>query len=459
MTAVLALVDNQIRNVEAEMAVIAAMLCEPVVIDRVAEVVAEDDFSEPFLGFVFGTILREAAAGRSLNPITIRPFVEKEPAFAELGGHGWLAAMGEARLAAVAAVENARQIAEFAQRRRLVAGLRETIDAAGDFDASIEKLIEQADGAVTAARGERDETFEYSGADCLDLVIGAFDETVRGVRCGIIPSIDDLLGPMRPTHFIIGAGRPGMGKTATAISYSLGAAARGHGVLFFSQEMAADQLGERMAADLCLNHRIPYEAIRDRTLSAEQKREVCRARGRLAEMPLQIIDKAGLTIGGLRMRARRWARRFAARGQKLELIVVDYLQLLRADGKMDRFEAVGEISRGLKELAKELNVAVFALSQLSRKVEERADKRPQLADLRESGQIEQDADAVLFFLRLEYYLLKESEPDLADPKREEWERRLRACQGRIEFICAKRRNGVEGSRFGDFLGHFQAVRG
>jgi replicative DNA helicase len=249
-----------------------------------------------------------------------------------------------------------------------------------------------------------------------------------------------------------------MGKTACALSYALGAAARGHGVLFVSIEMGAEQLAERMAADLCLDSRIPYADIRDRRLTSQQRMEVCRARDRLAAMPLQVIDKGGLTIGRLRILVRRWCRRFEARGQKLELVIVDYLQLLRADRKMDRYETVTEISKSLKEMAKDNNLAVFALSQLSREVEKRPDKRPQLSDLRESGQVEQDADAVLFFLRPEYYLRTE-EPAPNDPKHAEWQVALDKCQGRIELIAAKRRNGQTGSRVADFLGQFQAVRG
>ncbi len=451
--------ETSLQNVAAEMALIGAMLCDPKIIDRTADVLSVDSFFDQFLGFIFGTLVREHSLGRSLNPITLEPFLKSDPAYEELGGRKWLFDLTSSFAITIGASNFARDIAEMAQRRRLVEGLRTAIETAKDLEVPIDRLIEQADGAVTAARPVDEEDFELSGADCVKTVIDSFDQPVRGVECHVIPSIDHLLGPMRPSQLIVGAGRPGMGKTATAISYALGAASRGHGTLFISLEMSRDQMGERMAADLCVSHRIPYESIRDRTLTREQQREICRAHERLKEMPLEVIDRSGLTIGRLRMMVRRWVRRFAARGQKLELVIVDYLQLLRADGKMDRFEAVGEISRSLKEIAKEHGIAVFALSQLSRKVEERADKRPQLADLRESGQIEQDADAVLFFLRLEYYLRKEPEPDLADEKRAEWERRLAACQGRIEFICAKRRNGTEGSRFGDFLGAYQAVRG
>lgn len=454
----LAVVDTRIGNIEAEMAVIASMLCEPKVIDQIADRLLADDFADRFLGFVYGTIVREHSLGHALNPVTIRPFLEGQQGFADLGGQAWLADLGRAPITALAATGNAAQITDFAHRRRLAEGLREALQLAANLETPIETLIQTADDALSRARDGDQTLCEYSGAQCLKAVIDGFGQPVTGVECGVIPSIDRLLGPLRPGQFIVGAGRPGMGKTATAVSYALGAAGRGHGTLFVSLEMSADELGERMAADLCLDKRIPYERIRDRTLSGEQQREVCRAYDRVKEMPLQVIDKAGLKLAQLRARVRRWQRRFEAKGQKLELVIVDYLQLMRPDRQCERIEAVGEISRTLKEIAKEFGVAVLALAQLSRAVESRADKRPQLSDLRESGQIEQDADAVLFFLRDEYYL-RAAEPLVGDPKREDWQAKLDLCQGRIEFIVAKRRNGATGSAVGDFLYHYQAVRG
>jgi replicative DNA helicase len=153
---------------------------------------------------------------------------------------------------------------------------------------------------------------------------------------------------------------------------------------------------------------------------------------------------------------RRWKRRFEARGHRLELVIVDYMQRMKLKG--DRYEAISEISRTSKDLAKDEGLTVCALAQLSRKVEERADKRPQLSDLRDSGQIEQDADTVLFFLRQEYYL-RNAEPPTDTEQRAKWEKALSDAAGRVEFICAKRRAGVTGSLMGEFLGPFQAVRG
>ncbi|HEX5183603.1 MAG TPA: DnaB-like helicase C-terminal domain-containing protein [Allosphingosinicella sp.] len=450
--------ETQIANAESEMGLVAAMLFEPRIVDAVADMLTPSDFWDPLLGRMFDTIVREHSLGRALNPITLRPFFKDDPAFEELGGIGWMIDPANS-VSVIGARDFAWHIAELASRRRFVDGLRVASSSATDLNKSLAAIAGEAEEAIAAATGERSDAHEKSAAQCLDMVIEGFDEPLGGVLCGVIPAIDSLLGPIRPSHLIIGAGRPSMGKTATAISYALGAAERGHGVVFVSLEMSAEQLAERMAADLCLDKRIPYESIRDRKLDTLQRREVCRARDRIAEMPLEVIDRSAMTIGQLRTVVRRWRRRFAARGVKLELLILDYLQLMSGDRKMDRIQVVSEVSRGLKEIAKENGIGVLALSQLSRKVEERSDKRPMMSDLRESGQIEQDADAVLFFLRDEYYLRQTGEPTFGDPGYEDWQKKLDACRGRIEFIVAKKRHGTTGSKIGDFLGHFQAVRG
>ena len=449
----------EIANVEAEAALLGGLMSDARLIDGVADMLAPADFSEGLHGRIYSAIVSQHSQGKLATPVTLRPFFEADEQMREVGGPGYLAQLTGSGAAVVGARDFAQQVRDLAQRRRLVEGLREAIDSASDYELPIAEMVEAADNALSAARDADENASEHSAADCLGMVIDGFDEAITGVECGVIPSIDNLLGPMRPKEFIIGAGRPGMGKTATAISYALGAAERGHGVLFFSLEMGAEQLAERMAADLCLDDRIPYASIRDRQLDSRQRMAVCRAREQIKEMPLQILDRHGLSIGAVRTLVRRWARRFEARGKKLELVVIDYIQLLRGDKRMDRYETVTEVSRSCKEIAKEHGLAVLGLAQLSREVEKRGDKRPQLSDLRESGQIEQDADAVLFFLRHEYYLRQEGEPAPNDPKNAEWHRALDQCRGAIEFICAKRRSGETGSRTGQFLGQFQAVRG
>lgn len=274
------------------------------------------------------------------------------------------------------------------------------------------------------------------------------------------PPLDDLLGPIKPKQLVILAARPGMGKTATAISYAQGAAQLGHGVLFVSLEMSSTELAGRMVSDLCHDQEIdlPYNAVRDGTLNRAQRDWIGRAREFAGELPFQVVDTGSLTVSRLSMLVRSHQRRMKAKGQELQLVVIDYLQLLQGDRRASAYERISEISMGLKALAKDTGVGIMALAQLSRAVEQREDKRPMLSDLRDSGQIEQDADAVLFLLREEYYLWQEQrEPH--DPKFGDWQVAMADARNRIEFILAKRRNGTTGSAMGSFHGAYQAVRG
>lgn len=233
-------------------------------------------------------------------------------------------------------------------------------------------------------------------------------------------------------------------------------------VLVISLEMSATQLGQRAAADLCFDgHRgIYYGNIVDRKLSDEQAREIARAVDRMREIPLQIIDAPRMTISRLGTTIRRWKRRFAARGKCLRLVVIDYLQLLQPDTReKDLYTRITEVSKGVKAAAKANDVAVIALAQLSRNVEQRpGDHRPNLGDLRDSGQIEQDADGVMFLYRAEYYLKKDERADEAHPKHEAWAVALESVRGQIEYIVAKRRERPECVTKGRFHGSFQAVR-
>jgi replicative DNA helicase len=259
-------------------------------------------------------------------------------------------------------------------------------------------------------------------------------------------------------------------NTATAVSYAIGAAKRRltdeagqerqPGVLFISLEMTAEELGERMACDLAFEyqHQLPYQAVVDGRLSPELHRSLAKAHSEMRDLPIQVIDASGLTIHRIGTIVRRWKRRFEARGQRLDLVIVDYLQKVAGSRGLNRFEAITEISQGLKEIAKLNEVGVLALAQLSRKVEERPDKRPQLSDLRESGQIEQDADIVTFLLRDEYYLAKAEPAQHDEAKHDAWRAALDLVAGEIDFICAKRRKGRETTAKGRFYGAYQAVR-
>jgi len=447
--------------VDAELVLIASLAFDNRRIDTAADLVRPEDFAEPFLGYVYGLMLGEHGQGRAANPVTLHPLLADHPSYGAVGGDSWLAGLLTATSLALPPAETARMIARQAKRRRLVDGLRDAMAMAEKPDADLAKVADVADEAAVAAVHDARTAGETTAAGVMGQLLRSFDLPRHGVRSGVIPSLDGTMGPLRPTDLAVMAGRPGMGKTATALSYALGAAQAGHGVLFVSLEMGAEQLAARMASDLAFDtrDRVPFAEIVGEHPTNAARRAVAEAQARLDALPLAVVDTGSLTMGRLAMIVRRHARRMAARGHKLDLVVIDYLQLLNADGRASSpYERVSEVSRGLKQLAKDAGVAVLALAQLSREVEKRPDKRPQLSDLRDSGQIEQDADVVLLLLRQEYYLRKDA-PAHDGPDRYTWEQALAAVEGRVEFICAKRRNGCEGVGIGQFHGAYQAVRG
>lgn len=452
-----------VRNVDAEAALIGAMLMDNRWIDKAADRLNPDDFFEALHGRLFAALIKEAATGRVVTTVTIKPYFDDDPALIELGGFSYLANLTSSSGALLAAAAAIEQIETMAKRRRLIDGLTSAAMLAASIDASNEEVINAADAALSSISDHGDGVVQVSAAAAFGEMLAAYDEPSYGVTSGgQIASLDEVLGPIRPHHLDILAGRPGMGKTSAALSYALGAAAAGHGVLFVSLEMNRLELMQRATSDVIFDGAtgIPYEAIRDgRFTSDNAKRRVYEAARVFRNMPLHLVDASSLTIGRLNMIVRRYKRRMEAMGQKLELVMVDYLQLLRPDFRTDNMNlAVSEVSRGLKAIAKQYDVGVMALAQLNRSVESRPDKRPMLSDLRDSGQIEQDADAVVFLYRDEYYL-RQGKPPEADPKYVDWQMALEKCAGEIDFIVAKRRNGPSGHATGRFFGAYQAVRG
>lgn len=446
---------------EAEYALLGGLVYDNRRVDAVADLLAPEDFADSFLGHVFGLIVSEHGQGRSANPITLRPLLAEHPGFETAGGNSFLARMAMAESLATPPLETAKLIVRQARRRRLSAGLGDSLALLKDPTASLEDVVDAADSAIVEAMHSAASATELTGAACMSNLLRTMDQPNRGVTCRIIEPIDKLVGQLRPTNLMILAARPGMGKTATGLSYSLGAAQAGHGVLFVSLEMSGTELAARMAADLSYDGRngVPLDDILAPQPTRAAFAAVAQAEAMLGDMPLRVVDTGKLTIGRLAMIVRRHVRRMAAKGDKLELVVVDYLQLLSPDQPTrSPYEAVSQISMGLKQIAKDNGVAVMALAQLSREVERRADKRPQLSDLRDSGQIEQDADVVLFLVRDEYYL-RQSEPEKNSPERYEWEQAMDVARGKLEFICAKHRHGTAGKTQGHFFTRFQAVRG
>lgn len=453
--------DARLFNPEAEQYLIGAMMTDNLIVDRIADALSADDFGAPLYARIYSLICREVALGRPANPVTLKAYLSDDPDFQKAGGTGYLAEL-TAKSYSFGTSHVVSDLQQLAARRRLVEGLNSALDKCADPETSLAELVDEADAAMMSAMDGRDPLHQPTAADCIDEVLAGLDEPFGGVRSGVIGSLDDLTGPLKPKQLVIMAGRPGMGKTAVAVSYGLGAARQGNGVLFVSLEMGSQELGARMASDLC--HRahggVPFAHIRDANLNDFERQQIAQARDEARHLPFRVVDTGKITISRLAMVARRHKRMMAARGQSLDLLIVDYLQLVHPDGKArSAYEAVSEVSRGLKQLAKDLGITVLALAQLSREVEKRDDKRPMLSDLRDSGQIEQDADSVLFLYREEYYLGREEPKEDSGPKRESWIKLMQEASGKIEFILAKRRNGRTGENWGHFFGEYQAVRG
>lgn len=457
------------RNVDAEGALIGAMLIDNRLVDRVVDRVDPDDFFEPTYGRVFAAIAREVAAGRRSDPITMRPLLEADPGIVELGGIGHLAALTGSGAGLIGAVDFARQIRDLAQRRRLLDGLAEGIALVHEATASgdpLDTALERIDAGISDALRRDDTARSVPIGVAFDAALAEIEAEAAGedgasIRLDGLDDLRDLTGWPRRGEVFVGAGRPGMGKTNFGLAAAKGAARAGHGALMLSLEMSAAELTKRLIADLIFEpyRSASYSSVQRGEFSALDREKIAAARAEIADWPLILHSDHGLTVGRLAMLLRRHKRRFASSGRSLDFVVIDYLGLMRGTGRTtSRNDEVGAISRAVKGLAREHNVAILLLAQLNRAVEARDDKRPHLFDLRDSGEIEQDADAVLMLFREEYYL-KQAEPEPGNKKREAWELALAASRDRLELLARKVRRGATGSCRLYFFAHHQAIRG
>ena len=444
-------------NLELEAELLSLLLFDNQLVEAVTDLVRAEDFAAPHHARIFDAIAAEVNQGNLANAVTLKPYFDNEADTKAFGGFGYLGQLS-GMMSVSSATDLAKQLSRLGRRRIMQDGLRQASDACGDIATDLTAIMDMADNALSEQ--SRNTIHQPTGAEAIGELIADLGSKVRGVKCGQINELDNLLGPVKPAQLVVLAARPGMGKTAVALSYGLGAAQKGHGTLFVSLEMSSRELAGRMVADLCFDQDVdlPYNAVRDGALNAEQRDWIGRAQEFAKELPFQVIDTGSLSIARLGMLVRAHQRRMKAKGRKLELVIVDYLQLLQGDRRASAYERISEVSMGLKALAKDCGVGIIALAQLSRAVEQRDDKRPQLSDLRDSGQIEQDADAVLFLLREEYYL-RQAEPEPYDANYGDWQCAMADAKDRIEFILAKRRNGTTGTAVGAFHGAYQAVRG
>ncbi|KQX18399.1 MULTISPECIES: replicative DNA helicase [unclassified Sphingomonas] len=453
---------------DTEAALLGAVMLEARMADMIGEMVAPADFYYPLHGRIFAAVLNEVANGRQPSPILLRNQFVDDPEIAGYGGPGYLTNLTGSGAAIVGAKDFARCIADLAKRRRLIDQMRLlSDDVMTQVDKPVEELIDGLDGAMADALQKNESATAASIAEAWDATMREIEDEAagrapRGIEIQRLPDWNDVVGPMRGGEVTILAGRPSMGKTAVSLAVTLGAGQASAGALFISLEMEKKELMKRAITDLIYKHgeSASFDHVQKGKFNAFDRQRIADARAAIDNWPVQFYDPSTLRIGRLAMTIRRYQRRMAGKGQQLKVVVIDYLGLIQPDNpKASRYEQVSVISRTVKQIAKECGVHIVMLAQLNRQVEQREDKRPMLSDLRDAGDIEQDADNVIFLYREQYYL-ERAEPDPSDMKKHPaWETSMDAARDRVELISAKRRNGSIGRRTCWYFAAHQAVRG
>ncbi|WP_371223732.1 replicative DNA helicase [Roseovarius sp. 2305UL8-3] len=447
------------HSIEAEQQLLGAILTNNDIYDRVASIIGPQHFYDPVHARIYEVAAARIAKNNLASPVTLKAFLEDDEGLKELGGPTYLARLAGAAISSFAVRDYAQIIYDMAIRRELI-GLGHDIAGKAqksEVDLEPREQIVQAEQALyqLAEQGQSESGFQSflkAVTDAVNVANAAYQR--EGGLAGIATDLTDLdskLGGLHKSDLLILAGRPSMGKTslATNIAYNIAKAYRrgtrpdgtegaidGGVVGFFSLEMSAEQLAGRILAEAS---EISSHKIRQGDMTEGEFRRFVEAAKTLESCPLFIDDTAAIPIAQLAARARRLKRTHG-----LDLLIVDYLQLVRGTSD-NRVQEIGEISMGLKAIAKELEIPVIALSQLSRQVEARDDKRPQLSDLRESGSIEQDADVVMFVYRGEYYKEREKPDDNNAEAMAAWMEDMERLHGKAEVIIGKQRHGPIGT--------------
>jgi replicative DNA helicase len=458
------------HNIEAEQALLGALLVNNDVFDRVSGIVRLEHFFDPVHARIYEVASERIKRNALATPVTLKAFFEDDAGLNELGGPAYLARLAGAAISLFAAKDYGQLIYDLAIRRELILIGQNISDKAArvEVDSGPRDQIVEAEQDLyqLGEQGKVDQgfhSFRRAATDAVDAANAAYlrDGGLAGLSSGL-KDIDKWLGGLHASDLLILAGRPSMGKTslATNIAFNIAknykkgirpdgseGAIDGGVVGFFSLEMSSEQLAARILSEAS---RVPSNLIRRGDLTEDQMRSFVEAAKALENCPLFIDDTPALPISAIAARARRLKRQHG-----LDVIIIDYLQLARpaSNRSEGRVQEVSEITQGLKAIAKELNIPVIALSQLSRQVESRDDKRPQLSDLRESGSIEQDADVVMFVFREEYYH-ERLEPPQNDPKYAEWQARMGELHGLADVIIGKQRHGPVGTLRLAFEGEF-----
>ena len=448
-------------NIEAEQALIGSILVSNDIYDEVTAIIDSKKFFDPIHTKIYETIEKLIAKGLLANPITLKNFFENNEGLKELGGHEYLIKITRFSTSIKQAIDYANIIQEMHVRRELIKISESVLNEASTNNqiTTGEEIIQNAEKSLfdLAERGHFNRSFlkfESALKQTIEMARSAYqnEEGIVGVPTGLT-DLDTRLGGLHKQDLVIIAGRPSMGKTALATNIAFHAAKNiekkgaKSTVAFFSLEMSSEQLATRILSE---QSKIRSNDIRRGKVSEKEFEQFIETSKNIFELPLYIDETPAITISAISNRSRRIKRLFG-----LELIVVDYIQLMKSIGKKEfnRVQEISEITQGLKALAKELNVPVLALSQLSRQVEQRDNKKPQLSDLRESGSIEQDADVVMFVYREAYYL-ENKEPTLGSIEHAEWQQKMDEVSRLAEIIIGKQRHGPTGNVKVEFEGMY-----
>jgi len=456
------LVQNKINelpnNIEAEQSIIGSILVSNELFDEINMVVSSKNFYDPMHQKIFNAIEKLIYSGMLANPITLKNYFENEKD--EINIPDYLVKITKFSTSVRQTIEYSKLVYDLFVKRELIKISENIIDTAklNDLDSDGQSIIENFEKSLfdLAERGSFSSSlvkFDEAMKMTIEMASNAYknDEGIVGVPTGLT-DLDDRLGGLHKSDLLIIAGRPSMGKTALATNIAFNAAkkiqedGRKSTIAFFSLEMSSEQLSTRILAE---QSRIKSNDIRRGRISEDQFDKFIETSKNISELPLYIDETPAITIASLSNRARRIKRLYG-----LDMVVIDYIQLMKAANFRDgRVQEISEITQGLKALAKELSVPVLALSQLSRAVESRDIKKPQLSDLRESGSIEQDADVVMFVYREAYYLEK-LEPRPATVEHAEWQSKMNEVSNLAEIIIGKQRHGPTGNIMLEFEAMF-----
>ena len=450
-------------NIDAEQALIGSVLVNNDIIDEVASIINFNEFYDPVHSKIYSSIEKLHNKGMIANPITLKTSFEKDDNLSEVGGTEYLVKLTRLSSSVKQSIDYAKIIHEKFVKRELFKISEYLSEDAIDekLEKSGEDIIQDTEKMLfdLAERGTFNQSFlkfDQALDQTIEMATNAMksDSGIVGIPTGL-NDLDERLGGLHKSDLVIIAGRPSMGKTALATNIAYYAAkkvlddgeAKKTSIAFFSLEMSSEQLATRIISE---QSRIKSNDIRRGKVTEEEFNRLIETSRNIHQLPLIIDETPAVTIATLSNRARRIKRKFG-----LNLIVVDYIQLMSSGSRRydGRVQEISEITQGLKALAKELNVPVLALSQLSRAVEQRDDKKPQLADLRESGSIEQDADVVIFVFREEYYVANK-EPKMGTTEHMEWQSKMSEINGQANLIIGKQRHGPTGTINVEFEGMF-----